>query len=47
MYNGVATRVRTTVGETKAFPITIGVHQGTDLSTYHFILSMDNLLGIY
>ena len=43
MYNRVTTRVRTNEGETKPFSITMGLHQGSILSFYHFALAMDQL----
>ena len=44
MYSGATTTVRTVVGETNDFPITIGLHQGFALSTYLFALVMDELI---
>lgn len=43
MYEGATTSVRTTVGRTEEFPITIGVHQGSALSPFLFALVMDEL----
>ena len=43
MYNGVLTKVRTPRGETKDFPIRIGLHQGSSLSPYLFNLVVDVL----
>lgn len=43
MYEDVSTRVRTPVGKTKEFPITIGVHQGSTLSPFLFAIVMDEL----
>ena len=43
MYSGAMTTVRTVVGETNSFSITIGLHQGSALSPYLFILVMDEL----
>ncbi|KAE8703022.1 CYP749A22 protein [Hibiscus syriacus] len=37
------TYVRTTVGDTEAFPIEIGLHQGSALSPYIFALIMDDI----
>ena len=35
--------VRTTCGETREFPVTIGLHQGSSISPYLFALIMDEL----
>ena len=43
MYSGAMTTVRTVVGETNSFPITVGLHQGSALSPYLFALVMDEL----
>ena len=43
MYNGVRTRVRTLVGDTKNFSIDIGLHQGSTLSPFLFTVVMDEL----
>ena len=43
MYDRVTTRVKTTEGETKPFPVTTGLHQGSALSPYLFTLVMDQL----
>ena len=43
MYEGVVTSVRTIGGETKEFPVTVGLHQGSALSPYLFALVMDEL----
>lgn len=43
MYEGVTTSVRTPSGETKDFPIGIGLHQGSALSPYLFNLTIDVL----
>ena len=37
------TTVRTVVGETNDFPITVGLHQGSALNPYLFALVMDEL----
>ena len=37
------TTVRTVVGETNSFPITVGLHQGSALSPYLFALVMNEL----
>ena len=41
MYTGAMTTVRTVVGKTNDFPITVGLHQGSVLSPYLFALVMD------
>ncbi|GJW15145.1 retrovirus-related pol polyprotein LINE-1 [Tanacetum coccineum] len=38
------TRVRTTVGNTKFFPVEVGLHQGSAISPYLFTLILDELL---
>ena len=43
MYDGAITNVRTSVGITSEFPITIGLHQGLALSPYLFALVIDEL----
>ena len=43
MYDGAMTTVRTVVGETNDFPITVSLHQGSALSSYLFALVMDEL----
>ena len=43
MYKGVLTSVRTTCGEIVEFTATIGLHQGSALSSYLFALIMDEL----
>ena len=43
MYNNAVTSVRTCDGETDAFPIKIGLHQGSALSPYIFALVMDEV----
>ncbi|KAE8665053.1 Glucan endo-1,3-beta-glucosidase 4 [Hibiscus syriacus] len=43
MYSRSTTYVRTTVGDTKAFPVEIGLHQGSALSPYIFALIMDDI----
>ena len=44
MYEGVTTSVRIPGGETKDFPIGIGLHQGSTLSPYLFNLVLDVLI---
>ncbi|KAE8658174.1 Zinc finger CCCH domain-containing protein 64 [Hibiscus syriacus] len=43
MYCRSTTYVRTTVGDTEAFPVEIGLHQGSALSPYIFALIMDDI----
>jgi len=43
MYEGVKTGVRTPIGDTKYFPIDIGLHQGSTLSSFLFTTVMDEL----
>ena len=43
IYEDVTTRVKTSGGVTEAFPIKIGLHQGSALSPYLFTLIMDEL----
>ena len=43
MYDREITIIKTTIGETSEFSITIGLHQGSALSLYLFALVMDEL----
>ena len=43
MYEGVVTSIRSPVGKTSEFPITVGLQQGSSLSPYLFALIMDEL----
>nr|GEW69230.1 hypothetical protein [Tanacetum cinerariifolium] len=43
MYEGAKTYVRTTVGNTKFFPVEVGLHQGSAISPYLFTLILDEL----
>ena len=43
MYDRVVISIWTTGDETKEFPITIGLHQGSALSPYLFALVMDEI----
>ena len=43
MYDGVTTSVRTEGVVTKDFPISIGLHQRSTMSPYHFTLALDVL----
>ena len=42
-YDRAITIVKTTIGETSEFSITVGLHQGSALSPYLFVLVMDEL----
>nr|XP_009608639.1 uncharacterized protein LOC104102593 [Nicotiana tomentosiformis]XP_016440519.1 PREDICTED: uncharacterized protein LOC107766283 [Nicotiana tabacum] len=44
MYDGVKTRVRTLGGDSKNFPVVMGLHQGSALSPFLFALAMDVLM---
>ncbi|XP_060183017.1 uncharacterized protein LOC132612968 [Lycium barbarum] len=43
MYNGSKTRMRTVGGDSKHFPVTMGLHQGSALSPFLFVVAMDAL----
>ncbi|GJZ61822.1 retrovirus-related pol polyprotein LINE-1 [Tanacetum coccineum] len=43
MYEGVKTRVRTTIGSIEFFQVKVGLHQGSAISPYHFTLILDEL----
>jgi hypothetical protein len=43
MYEGVTTAVKVAVGESEAFPVKVGVHQGSVLSPLLFIVVMEAL----
>ncbi|KAL4196363.1 hypothetical protein AMTRI_Chr04g245790 [Amborella trichopoda] len=43
MYDEALTSVRTISGETSEFSVTVGLHQGSTLSPYLFVLVMDSL----
>jgi len=43
MYEGVRTKVRTVIGDTKDFSIHIGLHKGSALSHFLFTTVMDEL----
>jgi len=43
MYSGIRARVKTLVGDTKDFPVDIGLHQGLPLSSFLFSIVMDKL----
>ena len=44
-YEGAKTRIRTTHGKTEEFAIQVGVHQGSALSPFLFIVVMDTLVN--
>ena len=44
MYEGVTTKIKTRTGVSDSFEVKIGVHQGSALSPYLFILVLDELL---
>ncbi|XP_060190818.1 uncharacterized protein LOC132620134 [Lycium barbarum] len=43
MYDGAKTRVRTARGDSEHFPVTMGLHQGSALSPFLFVVAMDAL----
>ncbi|WP_375667144.1 RNA-directed DNA polymerase, partial [Bartonella sp. AC326YNZD] len=43
MYRDATTMVRSTAGDTGAFPISVGLHQGSALSPYLFAIVVDEL----
>jgi hypothetical protein len=43
MYDNVVTSVRTSDRDTNDFPINVGLHQGSALSSYLFALVMDEV----
>src|ERR1041384_2879173 len=45
MYEDASTSVKTPCGDTEAFPISVGLHQGSAMSPYLFTLVMDELTG--
>jgi hypothetical protein len=44
IYDNAVTSVRTSDGDTNDFPINIGLHQGSTLSSYLFALVMDEVI---
>ena len=44
MYEGMTTKIKTRTGVSESFEVRIGVHQGSALSPYLFILVLDELL---
>jgi len=47
MYDGVVVNVRTCGGITSDFSITIGLHQGSALSLFLFVIVMDELIRAF
>ena len=47
MYDRAIIMVKTTIGETNEFQITVGLHQGFVLSLYLFVLVIDELIKIF
>jgi Reverse transcriptase (RNA-dependent DNA polymerase) len=45
MYTNIVTCIRASDGESDAFPIKIGLHQGSTLSPYIFTLVMDEIIN--
>ena len=45
MYEGAQTVVRTTEGESKAFNVKVGLHQGSVLSPLLFVIVMEMFSG--
>ena len=43
MYTGCRTKVRTVAGESSKFNVEVGLHQGSALSPYLFLILMDVL----
>nr|GEZ41373.1 hypothetical protein [Tanacetum cinerariifolium] len=43
MYDGAKTCVRTSIKNTKFFPVDVGLHQGLAISPYQFVLILDEL----
>ena len=44
MYEGVTTKIKTRMGVSESFEVKVGVHQGSALSPYLFVLVLDELL---
>ena len=44
MYRGCQTLVRSVAGESNSFGVEVGLHQGSALSPYLFLLLMDVLI---